>query len=391
MGNNNLYKVENTLRSMAKRYKSVKYSLGLAILFLMMGVGAFSEEVVAQQEVMTTEQIASSKENLKNSVGSLQSKIDAARAENEKGLAGLRLELIQLMEQGNQVVKSPWMSWQFGANYMYSKWNGTYKGKGDKAQKYPFEGVFERETGANEFNRYVAENSLMYSYLSKSNNGVSASSSLRGNTNNYGLASNTTVPEEPVSFAISASIRPRIVTKGAINVPAPAALSPTLPTAIDFKPVTPKIVVPSPEPITVTIPSPPPTGNWDATWIKQNGDVGVFHQVNIDGGKIDININNTSFDVSVANSKLVGETGAAHGKTYYTTLDNPTATTTVTGNTTGPAVPLTFSIKNNNSSGTYAVMKLVGGQEINLDNVEINFVGTGPTNYNRLVIPYRWA
>ena len=45
MGNNNLYKIENTLRSIAKRYKSVKYSLGLAILFLMMGVGAFSAEV----------------------------------------------------------------------------------------------------------------------------------------------------------------------------------------------------------------------------------------------------------------------------------------------------------------------------------------------------------
>jgi len=193
MGNNNLYAIENTLRSMAKKYKSVKYSLGLAILFLMMGVSAFSEEVVAQQEVMTNEQIASSKDNLKDSIGNLKSKIDTARAENEKGLAGLRLELIQLMEQGNQVVKSPWMSWQFGANYMYNKWNGTYKGKGDKAQKYPFEGIFVRETGANEFNRYVSENSSMYSYLSKSNNGASASSSLRGNTNDYGLASNTTV------------------------------------------------------------------------------------------------------------------------------------------------------------------------------------------------------
>lgn len=39
MGSNNLYKIENTLRSIAKRYKSVKYSLGLTILFLMMGVG----------------------------------------------------------------------------------------------------------------------------------------------------------------------------------------------------------------------------------------------------------------------------------------------------------------------------------------------------------------
>ena len=259
MGNNNLYKVENTLRSIAKRYKSVKYSLGLAILFLMMGVSAFSEEVVAQeamvqQEVMTNEQIASSKDNLKDSIGNLKSKIDTARAENEKGLAGLRLELIQLMEQGNQVVKSPWMSWQFGANYMYNKWNGTYKGKGDKAQKYPFEGIFVRETGANEFNRYVSENSSMYSYLSKSNNGASASSSLRGNTNDYGLASNTTVPENPVSFAISASIKPRIVTKGAITVPAPAALSPTLPRAIDFKPVTPTVVTPTAPTVTVSNP-----------------------------------------------------------------------------------------------------------------------------------------
>lgn len=130
MGNNNLYKIENTLRSIAKRYKSVKYSLGLAILFLMMGVSAFSEETVAQQEVMTNEQIAESKENLKDSIGNLQSKIDSAKKENEKGLTGLRLELIQLMEQGNQVVKSPWSSWQFGANYIYSKWNGTYKGRG---------------------------------------------------------------------------------------------------------------------------------------------------------------------------------------------------------------------------------------------------------------------
>ena len=67
MGNNNLSKVEKNLRSIAKRYKTVKYSLGLAILFLMMGVSAFSEETV--QEVPTNEQIAASRDNLKNSVG----------------------------------------------------------------------------------------------------------------------------------------------------------------------------------------------------------------------------------------------------------------------------------------------------------------------------------
>ena len=385
MGNNNLYKVENTLRSIAKRYKSVKYSLGLAILFLMMGVSAFSEEVVAQeavaqQEVMTTEQIASSKDNLKDSIGNLKSKIDTARAENEKGLAGLRLELIQLMEQGNQVVKSPWMSWQFGANYMYNKWNGTYKGKGDKAQKYPFEGIFVRETGANEFNRYVSENSSMYSYLSKSNNGASASSSLRGNTNDYGLASNTTVPENPVSFAISASIKPRIVTKGAITVPAPAALSPTLPRAIDFKPVTPKIEAPEAPNVTTPNISAPATGNGDSSWIYNettalkldnaawynasgggSSNVGVIAQQDMDGGKLTVTGNGSNFTVNAKNITFTGRWGANHNKSNAN------------------SGILDFTV---NSTGFLAAMKLVGGHQITV-NSEIEHTGTGTAAYDR--------
>ena len=248
MGNNNLYKVENTLRSIAKRYKSVKYSLGLAILFLMMGVSAFSEEVVAQeavaqQEVMTNEQIAASKDNLKDSIGNLQSKIDAAKKENEKSLAGLRLELIQLMEQGNQVVKSPWMSWQFGANYMYSKWHGTYKGRGDKAQKYPFEGVFERD--ANLFNRYMPTTSDNYSLLSTSSNPRSAASNARQGLSNYGLASNVPVLEPPVETEVNAGINPKSINKVPLNIAAKTANSPTLPEAVKFAPIDPTIVIPA--------------------------------------------------------------------------------------------------------------------------------------------------
>ena len=123
---NNLSNVEKSLKFLAKRYKTVKYSLGLTILFLMMGVNAFSEDVLSQ-EVMTNEQIANSKENLKNSVESLQSKINAARKENAKSLSGLKLELIQLMEQGNQVVKSPWASWKFATGYVYNNWGGHTK------------------------------------------------------------------------------------------------------------------------------------------------------------------------------------------------------------------------------------------------------------------------
>ena len=83
------------------------------------------------------EEINSAKNSLRNSVGDLQTKIKTAREENNKKITGERLELIQLMEQGDQVVKSPWSSWQFGANYFYSDWRGTYQGKGDNKEKYP--------------------------------------------------------------------------------------------------------------------------------------------------------------------------------------------------------------------------------------------------------------
>ena len=245
---NNLYKVENTLRSIAKRCKSVKYSLGLAILFLMLGGSAFSEEInneSTQNTIPTREQIASSKENLKNSVGSLQSKIDSARAENEKSLAGLKLELIQLMEQGDQVVKSPWMSWQFGANYMYSKWNGTYKGKADKAEKYPFEGMFTRST--NLFERVVSPLSEKYKGLATSTNPHSASSNARnGLGSGYGLGSTTPRQEPLVAINIEASIRPKDVTRSAVSAPTVGVEAPRLDT----------LNVPSSEPLSVTPPDP---------------------------------------------------------------------------------------------------------------------------------------
>ena len=135
---NNLHKVEKDLRSIAKRYKSVKYSLGLAILFLMLGVSAFSEEVNLESSQIAT------REELKTSVGNVQTKLNVLRDENKEKIKNLRLELIQLMEQGDQVIKSPWSSWQFGMNYFYENWGSTYKGNGDKAERYSFNGIYTR-------------------------------------------------------------------------------------------------------------------------------------------------------------------------------------------------------------------------------------------------------
>ena len=137
---NNLHRIEKDLRSIAKRYKSVKYSIGLAILFLMLGVSAFSEEVNTKTQVA---QIAT-REELKTSVGDVQTKLNVLRDNNKKEIKNLNLELVQLMEQGSQVVKSPWASWQFGMNFFYENWGGTYKGSGDKPQKYIYNSVHTR-------------------------------------------------------------------------------------------------------------------------------------------------------------------------------------------------------------------------------------------------------
>ena len=222
---NHLASIEVSLRSIAKRYKTVKFSIGVAILFLMLGVGAFSEEINETQanETPTREEIASSRENLKNSVGNLQSKIDSAREENSKSLKGLKLELIQLMEQGDQVVKSPWASWQFGANYMYSKWNGTYKGIGDKAEKYPFEGVFVR---GNWWENNVSPNSKTYERLEKSSNPNSSLSNRRQNLN-YGLVNTVPVVDKGVPFIIEPVININTPPLPNLNIN-PVAINPTV-------------------------------------------------------------------------------------------------------------------------------------------------------------------
>ncbi len=212
---NNLCNVEKNLRSIAKRYKRIKYSLGLAILFLMMGVGAFSEEVVAQQEAMTGEQIATSKENLKNSVENLQSKINTTRKENEKSLAGLKLELIQLMEQGNQVVKSPWSSWQFGMNYLYNNWGKAYKGHGDKKARE----TLIRDTSSS---------------LSRFLESTSSSTS-------YGTTDLALVSEPSAEIEVSAGIRPKSINKEAPSY-TPVAPAGALP------PFEPKLISPPAKP-----------------------------------------------------------------------------------------------------------------------------------------------
>ena len=208
--NNNLKRIEKELRSFAKKCKDVKYNVALLFSFLLTG----SISLTANKE----DSIETAKKGLQTSITDMKKLFREAKAENNKLMKTSSLELIQLMEQGNQVVKSPWASWQFGANYFYEDWGGAYKGRGDKKEKYPFEGVFTRSTDP--FERYTSPISSNYSLLPTSTDPYSATTSSRkGLRSTYGLAGTTKKQEPLAEMNVDASIRPKEVYRAPIIAP----------------------------------------------------------------------------------------------------------------------------------------------------------------------------
>ena len=449
MGNNSLSNTEKNLRSIAKRYENVKYSVGLAVLFLMNGASAFSDtntiqapekqkDIVTDGQVAkkavketkkatqatpklkaswasmqfgandmysnffatpktkveknsvvksektvlvasannsaslpmfaklmsdieetaevktaapTMEEIKASKQELRSSVGSLQDKIDTARRENSKEINGLRLELIQLMEQGNQVVKSPWSSWQFGANYFYDNWGSSYKGRGDKKEKYPYEGKFQR---ADWWTASLSENSKNYKNLAKSTNPYSAATTQRGalGETNYGFIQRTKIQEKPVEMKLQAGVKPRTVSFTPLNIEAPSA---NLGASLNvpkvnipvFSPVAPKIVIPTLAAIpTITTPGAGggnggEVGFWYANGQGEGWGHAVMSEIDILTGTIEgtftddntLNFKVSDFKIQTGNNGQQAITSGSMPITGapYTTAFNPT--TSVNGRT----------------------------------------------------------
>ena len=109
MTNNSLQTTEKNLRSIAKRYENVKYSVGLAVLFLMKGTSAFSEdnkiqEIEKQKDILT----------------------DAKKEKAE-------VKETKKKEKATQKLKASWANVQFGAKDLYSNIFSTPKTKVDKA------------------------------------------------------------------------------------------------------------------------------------------------------------------------------------------------------------------------------------------------------------------
>ncbi len=218
---NNIRNIEKMIRTFVKRCKEVKYTQGTLLTFLM--TGAFSQAY----SNMKNESIEGTRKEITSSISDMKKLFREAKNENNRLLRNSNLELIQLMEQGDHVVKSPWSSWQFGVNYFYSDWRGTYKGRGDKSEKYPFEGIFIRSQ--NTFDRYTSPLSERYSELATGTNPYSALSTQRkGLVNGYGIAS-TEPKQEPIStLNVDASIKPKDVYRDPVPAPTVTVQAPQL-------------------------------------------------------------------------------------------------------------------------------------------------------------------
>ena len=270
---NNLRNIEKTIRNFVKRCKGVTYTKELLFTFLLTGSFARAAQVKSNDD-----SIQGAKKQIENSIEDMKKLFKEAKHENNKLMKNSNLELIQLMEQGDHVVKSPWSSWQFGMNYFYSDWRGTYKGRGDKKEKYPYEGIFQRSEDA--FERYTSPLSEKYKGLPTSTNPYSATSTAREGLNKgYGISS-TSPKQEPLStLNVDASIRPKDVFRDAVEAPVVSVPVPQLSVINVPNLLPPSLNIPTPATPTISLNLPTPNTNPFTDFCFTCGTQNGVHQV----------------------------------------------------------------------------------------------------------------
>ena len=245
---NNLRGIRKGLCAFAKKCKGFKYTDSALITFLITGAVSVSSNLFSAEKDGNIEK---QKQILSTDIKDFNVLIKEARKENNKLLKNTNLELVKLMEQGDHVVKAPWSSWQFGTNGFFNKWGGTYKGRGDKAEKYSYEGIFERSS--NLFLRNLSPDSDLYKDYVKSiqdkivNSALSSTIKERGRITSYGLASNNNTQEPIVTMEINASIKPKNIQKNPITLSFIAPSAPTVPTPSISQVTAPNLSLPEPK------------------------------------------------------------------------------------------------------------------------------------------------
>ena len=149
---NNLRGLKKELKSFAKRVKDFKYTDSALIAFLLTGLIGLS---VAFNAYSAQDEIEIQRKAINTSITDIHQQFKRTKSENDKLMKNYNLELIQLMEQGDHVVKSPWSSWQYGINGIYNDWQGHYKGRGDKTADVKYER--DKTLSKYKYNRNPAE------------------------------------------------------------------------------------------------------------------------------------------------------------------------------------------------------------------------------------------
>ena len=242
---NNLSRIKKDLKSFAKRVKDFKYTDKVLVMFLLTGTIGIENNLFSAQTTDTA--IENQIKQINTSVHNFEQNLKKTKDKNNKSIKQSNLELIQLMEQGDHVIKSTWSNWQYATGENYNDWQGTYKGFGDKNAKYPYEGIFERSL--NVYERFVSPSSENYNLLGRSKKLASAT----GMANGYGLTNINVAAEPLIGFEVSAEINPRNINKPPITISDKTAITPTLPTPISFTPPKPIIKLP----VLPNLPKPP--------------------------------------------------------------------------------------------------------------------------------------
>ena len=207
---NELRNIEKMLRSFSKRCKNLTYTKELLFSFLM--TGALSYGANLKKDEGTEKE----KKKIENSIEDMKKLFKESRNNNNRLLKSANLELIQLMEQGDHVVKSPWSSWQFGINMFADSWGGTYKGKGDKSEKYLYEGIL---TGGEWWEKNVSPLSNTYSRITSTGDIRSSLTNVRKDLGlPYGLVVSKEVPDPGVPLIIEPKININIPDIPTLNI-----------------------------------------------------------------------------------------------------------------------------------------------------------------------------
>ena len=222
---NSLRKLAKDLKAFAKRCKDFKYTEQALFVFLLCGIVGFADVTTAP----TDKAIQNQRQEITTSIGDMRQQFKRVKSENDKLMKNYNLELIQLMEQGDHVVKSPWSSWQYGANTILNDWRGTYKGKGNKIKD---NGVYKR---SQTLSRYLespvieknANNTTTLGFVYEPNAEIPISASITPKS----ISKTNPNIQKNVAIASLPSFEPRVV-----NDPlAPSVIPPTIGTPAKFE------------------------------------------------------------------------------------------------------------------------------------------------------------